>query len=412
MSELPLLIESPPSTTGRCASGQAPAKLHVLFVSDVYFPRINGVSTSIETFRGELMAAGHRVSLIAPHYQNVKEVIRAAAGIYRIPARAVPRDPEDRLMSYRSALGLAEALRPQNVAVVHIHTPFVAHYAGLALARALGVPCVATYHTYFEEYLGHYLPFLPGAWVRAAARRFSRAQCNDLDAVVVPSAAMREVLAGYGVSRPLTVLPTGIPTDFFSPGDGRRFRGEHGIAAERPMALFVGRVAFEKNIGFLLEVVARARRLVPGLLLVVAGEGPALPALREQTEHLGLAGHVLFVGYLDRHSGLRDCYAAADAFVFASRTETQGLVLLEAMAQGVPVVGLAMMGTREIILPQRGAVAAPDDVAGFARCLVDVLHEPSRRAALALDAQQFARQWSAAARARELAELYQSLLET
>ena len=386
--------------------------MHILYVSDVYFPRINGVSTSIETFRAELLAAGHRVSLIAPHYLPVREVAREAGDIYRIPGRAVPRDPEDRLMRYRCVLRLAAELRPQGIDLVHIHTPFVAHYAGLALAQALGVPALATYHTYFEEYLGHYLPFLPRAWVRAAARRLSRCQCNDVAAVVVPSAAMREVLADYGVTRPLHVLPTGIPQDFFTPGDGRRFRAAHGIPDGRPMALFVGRVAFEKNIGFLLEAVALARRAMPELLLVVAGEGPALPALHAEALRLGLAGHVLFVGYLDRHKGLRDCYAAADAFVFASRTETQGLVLLEAMAQGVPVVGLAEMGTREIILPERGAVAAPDDTAGFAACLHRVLSSPGRRMKLAAEARTIAMEWSAATRARELAELYQSLIDT
>ncbi len=384
--------------------------MHILYVSDVYFPRINGVSTSIETFRGELIAAGHAVTLIAPHYLPAKEVLLEANGIYRIPSRPVPRDPEDRLMSYRATLKLLGELRHKNIDLVHIHTPFVAHYAGLALARALGVPCVATYHTYFEEYLGHYLPFLPGSWVRAAARRFSRAQCNDLDAVLVPSAAMRLVLEAYGVSRPLTVLPTGIPEDFFTSGDGARFRAEHGIARDRPMVLFVGRVAFEKNIGFLLEVIDRARRSLPDLLLVVAGEGPALPSLRTQAEKLGLAEQVNFVGYLDRNSGLRDCYHAADAFVFASRTETQGLVLLEAMAQGVPVVGLAAMGTREIIGPERGAVAAPDDVDGFAASLVGVLQDPTRRAALRPAARDFAREWGAAERAREVAGIYRSLL--
>ncbi len=384
--------------------------MHILYVSDVYFPRINGVSTSIETFRNELIAAGHRVTLIAPHYLPNREIVLEENGIYRIPSRPVPRDPEDRFKSYRATLGLVGELRDRGIDLVHIHTPFVAHYAGLALARALGVPRVATYHTYFEEYLGHYLPFLPGSWVRAAARRFSRAQCNDMDAVFVPSLAMSEVLRDYGVCQPLTVLPTGIPEDFFTAGDGGRFRAEHGIAPERPMALFVGRVAFEKNIGFLLEVLARMKALLPDLLLVVAGEGPALPALRAQARHLGLEQQVNFVGYLDRRSGLRDCYAAADAFVFASRTETQGLVLLEAMAQGVPVVGLAAMGTRDIILPQRGAVAAPDDVAGFAASLAGVLRDPARRAALCAEARVFALKWSAMERAREVAERYRSLL--
>ena len=384
--------------------------MHILYVSDVFFPRINGVSTSIETFRSELITAGHRVTLIAPHYLPTREVVLEANGIYRIPSRAVPRDPEDRLKSYKSTLGLVEELRPLGIDLVHIHTPFVAHYAGLALARALGVPRLATYHTYFEEYLGHYLPFLPSSWVRAAARRFSRAQCNDMDAVVVPSLAMSDVLKSYGVSQPLTVLPTGIPEDFFTPGNGGSFRAKHGIHPKRPMALFVGRVAFEKNIGFLLEVVGEAKRVLPDLLLVIAGEGPALPALREEAQRKGLSEQVNFVGYLDRKSDLRDCYAAADTFVFASRTETQGLVLLEAMAQGVPVVGLAAMGTRDIIMPQRGAVAAPDDVGGFAACLVDLLSEPVRRAKLSANAREFALEWSALERAREVTNLYQSLL--
>ncbi len=384
--------------------------MHILYISDVYFPRINGVSTSIETFRGELIAAGHAITLIAPNYLPAKEVELAANGIYRIPSRAVPRDPEDRLMSYRATLKLLGELRHRSIDLVHIHTPFVAHYAGLALARALGVPCVATYHTYFEEYLGHYLPFLPGSWVRAIARRFSRAQCNDMNTVLVPSAAMRRVLEGYGVSQPLTVLPTGIPEDFFTAGDGARFRAEHGIAPGRPMALFVGRVAFEKNIGFLIEVIAQAKRTLPDLLLVVAGEGPALPVLRAEARKRGLSEQVNFVGYLDRNSGLRDCYHAADVFVFASRTETQGLVLLEAMAQGVPVVGLAAMGTSDIISPERGAVAAPDQVEGFAASLLGVLNDTNRRAALGLAARDFAREWGAAERAREVAGIYRSLL--
>ena len=142
----------------------------------------------------------------------------------------------------------------------------------------------------------------------------------------------------------------------------------------------------------------------------MAGEGPALPALREEARRLGLSEQVNFVGYLDRRNGLRDCYHAADAFVFASRTETQGLVLLEAMAQGVPVVALAAMGTRDIIMPQRGAVAAPDHVEGFAACLVGVLGDQSRRTALSAEARAFALEWSAAERAREVADIYRSLL--
>ena len=180
--------------------------MRVLMVSDVYFPRINGVSTSIETFRGALPAHGVAATLVAPRYGDEAP----AAGVIRVPSRRVPQDPEDRLAHY-AKLRRAVLEAAVDCDVIHIQTPFAAHYAGLHAARALDKPVIATYHTLFEEYLQHYIPWLRAAWLRGLARRFSRGQCNALDAVIVPSAAMRQRLRDYGVSRPLHVLPTGLP---------------------------------------------------------------------------------------------------------------------------------------------------------------------------------------------------------
>lgn len=308
--------------------------MRILFVSDVYFPRVNGVSTSIKTFTRALHGLGHEVTLIAPDYgANGHD----DAHIVRIPARTVPYDPEDRLMSYRTVVSQADGLRARGYDVVHIHTPFVAHYAGVALARELGVPVLESYHTFFEEYLFHYVPLVPKAWMRALARRFSRAQCNAVNAVVVPSSPMRDVLQGYGINSTMEILPTGMELDRFRGGDGMRFRVKHDIPRERPVLLHVGRVAFEKNIDFLLHVVDRVRAAIPDVLFIVAGEGPARPALQRQVHALKLDDNVRFIGYMDRETELLDCYRAADIKIFASRTETQGLVLLEAMALGVPI---------------------------------------------------------------------------
>ena len=188
--------------------------------------------------------------------------------------------------------------------LIHVQTPFVAHYAGLKAARSLGLPVVATYHTLFEEYLQHYARLLPAGWLRGQARAFSRRQCNALDAVVVPSTAMRERLESYGVTTPLHVLPTGIPTSRFAGGDGAAFRARHGIPPGQPVALFVGRVAHEKNIGFLLEAMVHTRRQCPDALLVVAGEGPARADLQARVDQLGLTDAVRFIGYLDRRDAL------------------------------------------------------------------------------------------------------------
>jgi 1,2-diacylglycerol 3-alpha-glucosyltransferase len=378
--------------------------VNVLMISDVYFPRVNGVSTSIHTLRSEAERRGHRITLVAPRYGGGEERER---GVLRVPARRVPGDPEDRMMRYRRLL----ELRPLAGAfdLVHVQTPFVAHYAGLRLARELALPVVETYHTYFEEYLGHYVPWLPDRALRRLARSFSRRQCNRLDGLVVPSLAMAEVLERYGVAVPRTVIPTGLAAADFAPGDGLAFRRRFGIDPERPLLLCVGRVAAEKSLDFLLRVVARVREEVPRVLLVLAGEGPAEVGLRALSRRLGLEGNVRFVGYLSRSGPLRDCYRAADAFVFASRTETQGLVLLEAMAQEVPVVAIAEMGTRELVAAGRGALVAAADEEGFAARVVEVLRCPELRRRLGSEGRELAGEWRSEELAGRVFEFYREV---
>jgi hypothetical protein len=391
-------------------SPRAAAPLHVLMLSDVYFPRINGVSTSIQTFRNTLAELGVRVTVVAPDYPGTDSAADAADGVMRLPSRAVPLDPEDRLMRWSALAGLDRRLANADFHLVHVQTPFAAHYAGLRLARARGIPCIATYHTHFEEYLFHYVRFLPRSALRLAARALARQQCNALDAVVVPSQPMADTLKDYGVDKPLHVIPTGLPESQFLRGDGQHFRQAWDIAPGHKVALFVGRAAFEKNIGFLLEMIALARRQRPNLMLVIAGEGPALPALRRQAAALGIGDHVRFVGYLPRDGALRDCYAAADVFTFASHTETQGLVLLEAMAIGLPVLAIPALGAAGIIKPGRGAVAADETPEGFAEQLVELLNRPTRLLIMADEAIDFAREWNAASQGARLAALYRQLL--
>jgi len=146
-------------------------------------------------------------------------------------------------------------------------------------------------------------------------------------------------------------------------------------------------------------------------LLVIAGEGPAREALRARAGALGLAAHVHFAGYLERDGPLLDCYAAASVFVFASRTETQGLVLLEAMAQGVPVVSTAELGTRSI-LPGSGALIVPEEGEAFSAAVVRVLGDAQLRADMAARGRAHARTWSSAAMARRLADIYETLRAT
>ncbi|MEJ2566976.1 MAG: glycosyltransferase [Gammaproteobacteria bacterium] len=383
--------------------------MRILFISDVFFPRVNGVSTSLQSFWRELERLGHEVIIIAPDYGRQEGDDPC---LRRIPARVVMFDPEDRMMHKRRILDLADELRRQDVDVIHIQTPFVAHYAGVELSRDLNVPRIETYHTFFEEYLFHYVPYLPASWLRYAARRFSRAQCNEVDAVVVPSIAMRDILAGYGVTTPTEVLPTGIQLEQFEGGDGARFRAVHQIPRERPLLLHVGRVAFEKNIGFLLRMVKRVKAEIADILFVIAGEGPATVALRREARDLGVEGNVLFVGNMQRDTELLDCYRAANVKVFASRTETQGLVLLEAMALGVPVVSTAVMGTTDVLQPGCGAEVVREDEQEFAAAVVRVLVDQDLASRLGKAGREYVKSWAAPVMARRMVDLYRHVVET
>ena len=378
--------------------------MRVLFVSDVYFPRVNGVSTSIRTFRQDLANCAVETLLVTPLYDS--SGVSDEPGVLRVPGTPVPRDPEDRRMHWGALMRTLHGLLPREIDVVHIHTPFIAHYAATRFAKRANIPCVATYHTFFEEYVHHYVPVLPRRIGRFLARSFTRSQCDDVQALIAPSEPMRDVLLEYGVSTPVHVVPTGLAADRFRPGDGNRFRTGAGLPPDRPLVTYIGRVAHEKNIDFLVHAFRKVRESVPGALLVIAGEGPAREPLRQLVASLGVERDVHFAGYLDRDTALLDCYAAANVFVFASRTETQGLVLLEAMAQGAPVVSTAELGTRSILKPACGALVVEERIDTFAAAVTRVLRDRSLQTELAEHGRTYARTWSSAAMARRLADLY------
>ena len=381
--------------------------MNILLISDVYFPRVNGVSTSIKTFTQQLQKLGHTVHLIAPDY-NVDTTDEA--WIMRVPARSIYFDPEDKLMKYGEIMHLLPALKSKNFDLIHIHTPFVAHYAGLKLAKLLHIPVLETYHTFFEDYLHHYLPWIPKFAARGLARLISKKQCNQVDAIVAPSQPMLDVLRTYGINTKAEVIATGLQEASFAEADDKAFKAKYDIAQNRPMLLYVGRVAFEKNIDFLVRMTKLLSKEMPEILLVITGEGPAVPSLRALVKTLGIEKNVQFIGYLDRNNELNACYKAADIFVFASKSETQGLVLLEAMAQATPVVAIAELGTASILVEGQGAMIAVEDEIDFAHKVHALLANPVHRQHLGERAREYAySKWSAATQAERMLAFYMAI---
>lgn len=383
-------------------------------ISDVFFPRINGVSTSIEGFRRQLVERGHRVTLVCPDYPRDQpgtgKTHPTEDGIIRVRSRRAPLDAEDRLMRWGALTRLEPRLSHAGVDLVHVHTPFLAHYAGRRIARRLDLPLIETYHTFFEEYADKYIPLLPSAWLRGIARTWSRRQCNEVDRLIVPSEPMREALSDYGVRTPMTVIPTGLPPVEPAPAEAANaFRQAHDIPADAPLLLYVGRVAREKNIEVLIEMIPAILERHPTAILLIAGEGPARRDLEARVRSLRLERSVRFLGYLCRETELPAAYRAADLFVFASTSETQGLVLLEALAQGTPVVAVARMGTRDVLDEGGGCRIVANTPSSFATTIIDLLDDAPERERLARQARAYAQRWSAETMTDRLIEVYREI---
>jgi glycosyltransferase involved in cell wall biosynthesis len=382
--------------------------MNILFISDVFFPRVNGVSTSINTFATELRALGHQVTLIAPSYTDED---KQEEWIVRVPSHKIYFDPEDRLMNFGKLKALLPWIRDKHFDVIHIHTPFTAHYVGIHFGKKLDIPVVETYHTFFEDYLHHYLPFIPQFISRKLARTISRRQCNAVDGIVSPSKPMLDVLKQYGIKTPAEVVATGLDDSSFASVDGEHFRMSHDIPLTQPMLLFVGRVAHEKNIGFLLEMHEELIKKHPDALLVITGEGPAEESIKHSIDKLGISNKVRMIGYLDRSHELIACYKAADIFVFASKSETQGLVLLEAMAQGTAVVAIAELGTKSILIEGEGVLIAKDDINDFADKVSILLSDAPKRQMIGEKGRQYAKEkWGAGVLAKKVAKFYKSTI--
>jgi 1,2-diacylglycerol 3-alpha-glucosyltransferase len=317
----------------------------------------------------------------------------------------VPSLPLPTRTAYRLTLPLLDERRVQalsDLSIVHTHSPFVTGWMGLRYARRLHVPLVFTYHTQLEEY-AHYVPFDLRA-TRNAAAHLTRGYANACDAVIVPTAAMERRLRELGVRVRIETLPSGIDVAQFASGRRREdLRARLGVMPHEKMLLSVGRLGREKNLELALEAFARLGD--PAVRFVVIGDGVHREALEREAARLGVARRVTFAREFSREA-LPDAYASADAFIFTSRSETQGLVLVEALAGGVGVVAVDTPQTRDVLAGAGRVVPAdPQALAAALRAVLggDDRNGRARSAGVAL-------RYDGARLAEGVLALYASLL--
>ncbi|MBM4025678.1 MAG: glycosyltransferase family 4 protein [Planctomycetes bacterium] len=378
--------------------------MNIWMMTNTFTPFVGGVARSVVAFAGECRRIGHRVVIVAPVFEDMPP---REEDVIRIPALQHFNGSDFSLALPVPGL-LSSYLEECQPDIVHSHHPHLLGNTAVRVAGRLGRPLVFTHHTMYEHYL-HYVP-TGASRLREFVVALVTGYCNLCDCVVAPSASVAAVLRERGVETPIEIIPTGVEIRRFAQGDGAAFRRRRRIPRKAFVAGYVGRLAPEKNLSFLAEAVceqiARARC---GHFLVV-GAGPSAREVRDLFARAGLRKRLHLVGALDGQD-LVDAYHAMDAFVFASYSETQGMVLAEAMAAGKPVVALDAPGVREVVVDRyNGRLLPSERPEDFAAALGTIEAAGAReRRQLAQAARETAELFSMDRCGRKLVSLYERL---
>ena len=357
--------------------------MRVGIFSESYEPVINGVTVSILALTAELKKLGHEIYVFAPGYSGHEDLANSTIrfpSIRTVFARDYP-------LAIPYMRGLTEKVKALDLDVIHTHTPFMLGWLGLRLGRRLGIPVVSTNHTLYTEYV-HYFPLAPKAVSQAFMVWMLRSYYNRCDHVIAPSTPVEEILRGYGVHVPITVIPTGLSIDTARDDAARRsIRKELGIPENARVMLYVGRIAKEKYLDLLLEAFDKLAEKYPDIWLMIVGGGPYEAPCRENASKLKSSNRIAFTGAVPREK-VAKYYSAGDLFSYPSPTETQGMVVCEALGAGLPCVLVNGGGTPEMVVDGDDSLLAKIEVEDFAEKIDKLLSNPrlmkqfSRRAVI------------------------------
>ena len=362
--------------------------MNIIMITNTYVPHVGGVAQSVERFTQNYRQRGHRVMIIAPEYGDT---IDSSDYVTRVPS-IQDFNKSGFSVGLPIPLYLTQAVRNFNPEIIHSHHPFLLGNTALRIAASRNLPVIFTHHTMYEKYL-HYLPG-DSATLRRFVIELSVRYANLCDHVIAPSVSVAEILNKRGIKTPVSIIPTGVDTKYFASGNGKAFRKELGISPDAFVIGYVGRLEPEKNLHFLSEAVVQFLQARETAHFLMVGAGSLGAAIEQKLAYKGLSKRFHAPGSLTGQK-LVNAYHAMDIFAFASKTETQGMVLIEAMAAGIPVVGIDAPGVREVVSDgKNGRLLTEESIGIFAEAL---------RWTHALSSEQYkAFQWAA----RETAEAF------
>jgi glycosyltransferase involved in cell wall biosynthesis len=379
--------------------------MRTLIFTNSYKPTVSGVVTSISLFRRGLLESGREVHLIAPDYKNYKDV---EPYIYRFPALDLNDSVNISLIMPIMAL-MAPTVQGLKPDLIHSQHPMLMGGVAADFADDLEIPLIFTFHTRYDEYAQRYVPLAPGlasSVMEEVIRRYL-IRCSH---IIAPTKSVQELIyRDYKLDVPVTVVPTPVDLANYDKLDPERIKHAYGVT-DAEILLFIGRLAEEKSVPMLLEAFAKIAADRSKARLLIVGDGPKEKSLKNMCRKLGIERKVIFVGSIP-HDEIPHIAAAADLFVFPSVTETQGLVLIEAMAAGTPVVAATAPGSSDV-LSLGGGELIPPEAAKMAESVLALLKDPKRLEILRKEAIEVAGQYSIPAATARLVEAYEETVTT
>jgi glycosyltransferase involved in cell wall biosynthesis len=340
--------------------------MNIVLFTNTYLPHVGGVARSVAAFCKEYRRLGHQVLVIAPEFPNM---LKDEFGVIRLPAiqNFNGSDFSALLPIFQNLHTALNLFKPD---IIHSQHPFLIGMTAIRVARYRNLPIVFTHHTLYEQYT-HYVPGDSPALKRFVIE-LSTHYANLTEHVFAPSESIKSLIRSRGVTKPISVIPTGVTSEHFAVGNGKQFRRKHAIAQDSFVVGHMGRLAEEKNLVFLAKAVVHFLNNVPKSCFVVVGAGESETQIKKIFEQAGLLRAVFFTGVL-LGDELIDALYAMDVFAFTSKSETQGMVLTEAMAASLPVVALDANGVREVVFDKiNGRLLFNDSIKEFADALQEI----------------------------------------
>jgi 1,2-diacylglycerol 3-alpha-glucosyltransferase len=383
--------------------------MKICMMTNTYLPHVGGVAHSVNTFAEDLRQARHKVIVVSPNYEGDDKVPeKIEKHVVRLPAilRFNDSDFSMRLPLTYLTNPVLQEFEPD---IVHSHHPYIIGDSALRYGASKNAPVVFTHHTLHEEYT-HNMPFDSDA-LKTFVAELCTQYANLCDAVIAPSESIAKLIKERGVTAPVTVIPTGIDVKAFGSGNRKKFRKEMGIPPKAFVVGHVGRLSKEKNIEYLGRAVCRFLKKSKDSYFLIIGDGPSAEGLKKIIQAQKLTERVIMPGKKTGRD-LFDAYAAMDVFAFSSHSETQGMVLVEAMAAGMPVVALDASGARDVVENEKNGFLLESKAKEqeFAARLEELASGNRLRKKLALNARRTASAYTRKRSAAKLQGLYKTII--